>query len=78
MSDSLSGEAGVSLSGFGCSLAAASLSAVNLPKVTPWVPRMVNKSDARVEILVGTAKGRKVQCQTVEMSQWFGYGKSIR
>ncbi|WP_416775951.1 hypothetical protein ACNFJN_12310 [Xenorhabdus budapestensis] len=35
VSDSLSGEAGMSLSGLWCSLAAASLSAVNLPKVTP-------------------------------------------
>ncbi|WP_145956948.1 hypothetical protein [Xenorhabdus miraniensis] len=35
VSDSLRGEAGVSLSGFDCSLAAASLSAVNPQKVTP-------------------------------------------
>ncbi|WP_416777574.1 hypothetical protein ACNFJN_05070 [Xenorhabdus budapestensis] len=35
VSDSLYGEAGVSLSGLCCPLVAASLSAVNLPKVTP-------------------------------------------
>ncbi|MDE9494113.1 hypothetical protein KKJ09_11040 [Xenorhabdus bovienii] len=35
VSDSLSGEAGLSLSGLCCALAAASLSAVNRQKVTP-------------------------------------------
>ncbi|WFQ80002.1 hypothetical protein PXH59_02085 [Xenorhabdus sp. SF857] len=48
-SDSLLGKADASLSGLRGSLAAASLSAVNRPKVTPWVPQIVSKSYATLK-----------------------------
>ncbi|WFQ79648.1 hypothetical protein PXH59_19230 [Xenorhabdus sp. SF857] len=68
MSDSLRGEAGVSLSGFDCSLAAASLSAVNRQKVTPLSSVDSQQKLCNVEMPSGTAKRRKVQCQTGAMS----------
>ncbi|MEQ1964030.1 hypothetical protein ABLB69_12855 [Xenorhabdus khoisanae] len=67
VSDSLRGEVGVSLSGFGCSLAAASLSAVNRQKVTPLSSVDSQQKSCSVEMPAGTAKRRKVQCQTVVM-----------
>ncbi|MCP9269387.1 hypothetical protein M5U04_15135 [Xenorhabdus sp. XENO-1] len=67
MSDSLCGEAGMSLSGLYCLLIAASLSAVNRQS-DALNPQTVSKSRASVEMPAGTAKRRKVKYQTGAMS----------
>ncbi|WFQ80860.1 hypothetical protein PXH59_07110 [Xenorhabdus sp. SF857] len=68
MSDSLLGEAGVSLSGLCCLLAAASLSAVNRQKVTPLSSVDCQQKSCSFEMPAGTAKRRKVRVQTEAMS----------
>ncbi|WP_338803077.1 hypothetical protein WDV76_11835 [Xenorhabdus griffiniae] len=68
VSDSLRGEAGVSLSGLCCPLAAASLSAITLQKVTPLSSVDCQQKSCSFEMPAGTAKRRQVQCQTVAMS----------
>ncbi|WP_338803412.1 hypothetical protein WDV76_14745 [Xenorhabdus griffiniae] len=68
MSDSLSSEAGVSLSELRGSLAAASLSAITLQKVTPLSSVDCQQKSCSFEMPAGTAERRQVQCQTVAMS----------